>query len=123
MAHRVVLIPGDGTGPELVDATRRVLEATGVEFDWDVDLVSGYEHTLLTNVARDPNVFSFSGCDTPDVGEHIAAGGFDAMIVSGWYLKTYWQATLACRRLGIRPGRCVRRASVAARTGPRLCGA
>ncbi len=36
MAHRVTLIPGDGTGPELVEATRRVLEATGVEFDWDV---------------------------------------------------------------------------------------
>jgi len=35
MAHEVTLIPGDGTGPELVDATRRVLEATGVEFDWD----------------------------------------------------------------------------------------
>src|ERR671929_795977 len=36
MAHNVVLIPGDGTGPELTEATRRVLEATGVEFDWDV---------------------------------------------------------------------------------------
>ena len=36
MAHRVTLIPGDGTGPELTEATRRVLEATGVEFDWDV---------------------------------------------------------------------------------------
>jgi isocitrate dehydrogenase (NAD+) len=35
MAHEVTLIPGDGTGPELIDATRRVLEATGVEFDWD----------------------------------------------------------------------------------------
>jgi isocitrate dehydrogenase (NAD+) len=35
MAHEVTLIPGDGTGPELVDATRRVLEATGVEFEWD----------------------------------------------------------------------------------------
>jgi isocitrate dehydrogenase (NAD+) len=32
----VTLIPGDGTGPELTEATRRVLEATGVEFDWDV---------------------------------------------------------------------------------------
>jgi isocitrate dehydrogenase (NAD+) len=32
----VVLIPGDGIGPELTEATRRVLEATGVEFDWDV---------------------------------------------------------------------------------------
>src|ERR1700749_3602123 len=36
MAHNVVLIPGDGTGPELTEATRRVLEATGVEFEWDV---------------------------------------------------------------------------------------
>ena len=34
-AHEVTLIPGDGTGPELIDATRRVLEATGVKFDWD----------------------------------------------------------------------------------------
>jgi isocitrate dehydrogenase (NAD+) len=36
VAQQVTLIPGDGTGPELSEATRRVLEATGVEFDWDV---------------------------------------------------------------------------------------
>ena len=36
MSYRVTLVPGDGTGPELTEATRRVLEATGVEFDWDV---------------------------------------------------------------------------------------
>ena len=36
MAHRVTLIPGDGTGPELTEATRRVLEATGVELAWDL---------------------------------------------------------------------------------------
>jgi isocitrate dehydrogenase (NAD+) len=36
MGHRVTLIPGDGTGPELTAATRRVLEATGVDLDWDV---------------------------------------------------------------------------------------
>jgi isocitrate dehydrogenase (NAD+) len=36
VAHRVTPIPGDGTGPELTEATRRVLEATGVAFDWDV---------------------------------------------------------------------------------------
>ncbi|MDQ6822681.1 MAG: isocitrate/isopropylmalate dehydrogenase family protein [Actinomycetota bacterium] len=35
MTHEVTLIPGDGTGPELIEATRRVLEATGVEFRWD----------------------------------------------------------------------------------------
>jgi isocitrate dehydrogenase (NAD+) len=36
MVHRVTFIPGDGVGPELSEATRRVLEATGVQFDWDV---------------------------------------------------------------------------------------
>jgi isocitrate dehydrogenase (NAD+) len=36
MAHRVTLIPGDGTGPEIAEATRRVLEASGAELEWDV---------------------------------------------------------------------------------------
>jgi isocitrate dehydrogenase (NAD+) len=36
MTHRVTFIPGDGVGPELSEATRRVLEGTGVGFDWDV---------------------------------------------------------------------------------------
>src|SRR3982751_2329831 len=35
MPHRVPLIPGDGIGPELAEATRRVLEATGVAFEWE----------------------------------------------------------------------------------------
>ena len=33
--HRVTLIPGDGTGPELVEAARLVLEATGTRFEWE----------------------------------------------------------------------------------------
>jgi len=36
LSHKVTLIRGDGTGPELVEATRRVLEGTGVAFEWDV---------------------------------------------------------------------------------------
>jgi len=35
MTHRVTLIPGDGIGPELAEATRRVLDATGVGFEWE----------------------------------------------------------------------------------------
>jgi isocitrate dehydrogenase (NAD+) len=35
MAHRVTLIPGDGIGPELAEASRRVLDASGVEFEWE----------------------------------------------------------------------------------------
>jgi isocitrate dehydrogenase (NAD+) len=35
MTHRVTLIPGDGIGPELAEASRRVLDATGIEFEWE----------------------------------------------------------------------------------------
>lgn len=34
--HKVTLIPGDGVGPEVTEAVRGILEATGVNFDWDV---------------------------------------------------------------------------------------
>ncbi len=36
MSYQVTLIPGDGIGPELAEATRRVLDATGVALEWDV---------------------------------------------------------------------------------------
>ncbi|HVA47400.1 MAG TPA: isocitrate/isopropylmalate dehydrogenase family protein [Pirellulales bacterium] len=36
MAHEVTLIMGDGTGPELADAARRSIDATGVKVKWDV---------------------------------------------------------------------------------------
>ncbi len=36
MARRITLIPGDGVGPEIVEACRRVIEAAGVSIEWDV---------------------------------------------------------------------------------------
>jgi isocitrate dehydrogenase (NAD+) len=36
LAYKITLIPGDGVGPEITEATRRVLEATGVKFDWEL---------------------------------------------------------------------------------------
>ena len=35
MAHKVTLIPGDGIGHEVMDAVIRILEASGVKFDWE----------------------------------------------------------------------------------------
>src|SRR6478609_3147271 len=35
MSHKVTLIPGDGIGPEVTKATVRILEATGVKFEWE----------------------------------------------------------------------------------------
>ena len=34
--YNVTLIPGDGTGPEIVEATRKCVDATGVKIDWDL---------------------------------------------------------------------------------------
>ncbi|MDY0028239.1 MAG: isocitrate/isopropylmalate dehydrogenase family protein [Candidatus Humimicrobiaceae bacterium] len=36
MKHKITLIPGDGTGPEITEATVKVVEATGVDIKWDV---------------------------------------------------------------------------------------
>jgi glycosyltransferase involved in cell wall biosynthesis len=73
----------------------------GIAFDWDVDLLSGYDSRFLTNVARQPSTDRFAGCDTPGIADEIARGGFDAFVVPGWALRSYWQAVRACRRRGV----------------------
>jgi isocitrate dehydrogenase (NAD+) len=47
MTYRITLLPGDGVGPEVTEATRRVLEATGISFQWDVAQVgaAAQQHT------------------------------------------------------------------------------
>ena len=39
MPYKVTLIPGDGIGPEIIEVTKRVLEATGIKFEWDIGIV------------------------------------------------------------------------------------
>ncbi|MBU4376831.1 MAG: isocitrate/isopropylmalate dehydrogenase family protein [Candidatus Omnitrophica bacterium] len=36
MRHKITLIPGDGTGPEIAEATKRCIEATGLDVEWDI---------------------------------------------------------------------------------------
>jgi isocitrate dehydrogenase (NAD+) len=47
MAHRVTLIPGDGIGPELAEATQRVIDASGVQLEWEV--VEAGEASIATH--------------------------------------------------------------------------
>ena len=75
MSFRVTFIPGDGVGPELSEATRRVLEATGVEFDWDVqeagaDVMDKYGTPLPDHVLRSirDNHVAIKGPITTPVG-------------------------------------------------------
>lgn len=67
----------------------------GVAFDWDVPLLDGYEHEWLPNVAARPAVDRFRGCDTPSIADRLTAGRFDAVVVNGWQLLSYWQAVRA----------------------------
>ncbi|WP_075223221.1 glycosyltransferase family 4 protein [Acuticoccus yangtzensis] len=73
----------------------------GTAFEWDVDLFGGYKHRFLTNVAAHPDASRRDGCDTPEIGERLAEGGFDAVMTVGWYSKTHIQAIRAARRLRI----------------------
>jgi isocitrate dehydrogenase (NAD+) len=76
MTHRVTLIPGDGIGPELAEATRRVLDASGVAFEWEVveageAVIAEYgtplpEH-VLESIRR--NRIALKGPITTPVGE------------------------------------------------------
>ena len=36
MRHHVTLLPGEGIGPEVASAVRRILDASGVQIDWEV---------------------------------------------------------------------------------------
>jgi len=76
MAHKVTLIPGDGIGPELAEATRRVLDASGVKLDWEVvdagEAVLAKEGTPLPQYVLDSitrNKVAIKGPITTPVGQ------------------------------------------------------
>jgi len=80
----VTLIPGDGTGPEITEATRRVIEATGVDIEWEVrdagvDVMEQYGTPLpaevLDSIRR--NKIALKGPITTPIG-----GGFRSVNVA-----------------------------------------
>jgi isocitrate dehydrogenase (NAD+) len=92
MAHRVTLIPGDGIGPELAEASRRVLDASGVEFEWEVvdageAVMAEYgtplpEH-VLESITR--NKVALKGPITTPVGEGFRSVNVTLRQVLGLY--------------------------------------
>jgi glycosyltransferase involved in cell wall biosynthesis len=73
----------------------------GVGFAWDIDLLSGYDHVFLANVASEARLERFSGVDTPEIGRHLLEGRFDALLLMGWHLKCFIQGLIAAKRLGL----------------------
>jgi glycosyltransferase involved in cell wall biosynthesis len=72
----------------------------GVEFQWDVPLLEGYESEILENVAKRPSLGTFAGCDTPQVVRRLRDWRPDVAILTGWQSKMLVQAWWACVRLG-----------------------
>lgn len=76
MKHTITLIPGDGIGPEIVAATVRTIEATGVEIEWETHIIGAqalekYGHTIpedtITSIKR--NKVALKGPLTTPVGK------------------------------------------------------
>ena len=92
MSHRVTLIPGDGIGPELAEATRRVLDASGVAFEWETldageGVIAEYgtplpEH-VLDSIRR--NKVAIKGPITTPVGEGFRSVNVTLRQVLGLY--------------------------------------
>ena len=87
------------------DAAGQAAAGFGVNFEWDVPLLDGYQYHWLQNESAEPDVSSFGGCDTPEIAGRLTkanevTAAFDACIVSGWYLKSYLQTIWACKRTG-----------------------
>lgn len=75
MKHAVTLIPGDGVGPELAEAARRVIDATGVDIEWEVvdagaDVMEKYGTPLPDNVLESirKNKVALKGPITTPIG-------------------------------------------------------
>ncbi|MFH1379850.1 MAG: isocitrate/isopropylmalate dehydrogenase family protein [bacterium] len=76
MAQRITLVPGDGTGPEIVEAARRVIDATGADIIWEVvdagiDVMEKYgsplPENLLESIRR--NKIALKGPITTPIGK------------------------------------------------------
>lgn len=66
-----------------------------VDFQWDVDLTSGFDFQFLKNMSKTP-AQGFNGYNCPELKTIIQTEQFDYFIVHGWFYKAAWQAYQAC---------------------------
>ena len=81
--------------------TRQIDPQFKTAFQWDTDLLSGYEHEFVPNVSPDPGTHHFRGLDNPALPERLAAWNPGAVLLFGYnwlsHLRTIWWA----RRRGV----------------------
>lgn len=73
----------------------------GTTFQWDVDLLAGYESEFVPNVARDPGTHHFGGLDNPELTARLAAWRPDAVLLFGYNWRSHQRAVWWARRHGV----------------------
>jgi glycosyltransferase involved in cell wall biosynthesis len=71
------------------------------QIKWDVDLLSGYEHEFVPNVARDPGTHHFRGLDNPALPARLAAWRPAAVLLFGYKWQSHLRALWWARRRGV----------------------
>lgn len=70
----------------------------GASFQWDINLVSGYEHEFVPNRARDPGTHHFRGLDNPALTARLAAWRPGAVLLFGYNWLSHQRALWWARR-------------------------
>lgn len=70
-------------------------------FRWDIDLLSGYDHEFVPNVAKDPGTHHFSGLNNPELPQRLAAWKPDALLLFGYKWRTHLSTIFWARRSGV----------------------
>ncbi len=71
------------------------------QFEWDIDLLAGYDNAFLENRARRPSSQTFWGTNIVGIGTTLDHCRPSAVLCMGWHLRAYWQMIRACTRRGI----------------------
>ena len=85
----------------MIPNERQQGEGFSINFKWDIPLLDGYKYEVLENVAKQPSVTNFRGCDTPGIKDIVKNRKFDAFIVNGWVVKSCIQLLRACRQYNV----------------------
>lgn len=66
----------------------------GRTVEWDVDLLSGYEHEFVPNVSKTPGTHRFGGLDNPALSSRLRAWSPDAILLFGYKYRTHLRLLL-----------------------------
>lgn len=73
----------------------------GTTFQWDVDLLAGYDSEFVPNIARDPGTHHFGGLDNPALTARLAAWRPGAVLLFGYNWRSHLRVVWWARRHGV----------------------